>query len=287
MQIRVVPAVRILEVSKAREKPLRTALIAAAAGALGLLVVEAAVLPVLAVTHHKTLPMERQVGNGFIRLAAQLLAGSQPSPFAKDPVTAIAGETAYRGCVTCHGSLGDGTGPLGRGMYPPPANLLGNDVKDESDAELFWIVKHGLSYTAMPGVGGQMTDKDIWGLVSYVRDLQAAKALSFKAVPAAAAASAVAEPPGVQRVAITFDDTSMQTPSLQMQPGPVELDMTNSGTKPHEIGIATLGKVPYIAGRLAPAQALHLQGTLEPGDYTVALDAGTPKPGPTVVLNVR
>jgi len=266
---------------------LRDALIAAAAGALGLLVVEVAVLPVLAVTHHNTLPLERQVGNGFIRLAAQLLAGNQPSPFAQDPVTAIAGETAYRGCVTCHGSLGDGNGPLGRGMYPPPANLLGGDVKNESDAELFWIVKHGLSYTAMPGFGGQMSDKDIWGLVSYVRDLQVAKPLSFKSAPVGAAGPAATGSPGEQRLSITFDDAAVQTPSLQIQPGPVELDMTNAGDKPHEIGIAALGKVPYNAGRLAPAQVLHLQGTLEPGDYTVALDAALPKPGPTVVFRVR
>jgi mono/diheme cytochrome c family protein len=247
---------------------------------------ELAFVPLLAVTHHRTLPLERQAGNGFIRLAAHLLAGNRRSPVAQDPVAAIAGETAYRGCVTCHGSLGDGNGPLGRGMYPPPANLLGNDVKGESDAELFWIIKHGLSYTAMPAFGGQMSDNDLWGLVSYLRDLQGRQVLSFKPVPATAPASADSSQ-GVQRVSIIFDDAVAQPANLQVPAGSAELDFTNMGTKSHEIAIAAPGKVPFNAGRLAPAQILHLQSSLEPGDYTIAFDAGTPKPGPTLVLGVR
>src|SRR5205085_10562640 len=44
--------------------------------------------------------------------------------------------------------------------------------KDKSDAALFWITKHGLSFTAMPGFGDKFNDDAIWAIVAYMRSLQ-------------------------------------------------------------------------------------------------------------------
>jgi mono/diheme cytochrome c family protein len=43
---------------------------------------------------------------------------------------------------------------------------------EKSDAELFWITRNGLSFTAMPGFGDQYSDQDIWQIVAYIRSLQ-------------------------------------------------------------------------------------------------------------------
>lgn len=80
---------------------------------------------------------------------------------------------AYTGsCAQCHGPMGDGKGTLGPGTVPPSTDLSGAETRNKSDTELFWIVKNGLSFTAMPGYGGAYSDNDIVALVQYVRALQ-------------------------------------------------------------------------------------------------------------------
>ncbi|MBV8084444.1 MAG: cytochrome c, partial [Chloroflexi bacterium] len=41
----------------------------------------------------------------------------------------------------------------------------------KSDAELFWIIKNGVSFTAMPGYANQYQDAEIMNMVQYVRSL--------------------------------------------------------------------------------------------------------------------
>jgi mono/diheme cytochrome c family protein len=43
--------------------------------------------------------------------------------------------------------------------------------RDLSDAELFWIVKNGLKMTGMPSFGKTHTEKQIWGIVAFLRRL--------------------------------------------------------------------------------------------------------------------
>jgi mono/diheme cytochrome c family protein len=80
---------------------------------------------------------------------------------------------AYTGsCAECHGSRGDGQGTLGSATEPAATDLTGPETRNKSDAELFWIIKNGLSFTAMPGYGDVYSDYDLAALVQYVRTLQ-------------------------------------------------------------------------------------------------------------------
>jgi len=103
------------------------------------------------------------------------------------------GEMRYRGlCAPCHGSDGRSPSDIGRGMYPPAVDLGAPAVQSWSDEELFWIIKHGLRLTGMPGFGRTLEDDEIGALVAYVRttgvevgngdtdqDLQTLKVLLF------------------------------------------------------------------------------------------------------------
>ena len=53
-------------------------------------------------------------------------------------------------CVTCHGAPGRDRGEVGKGLNPRPPKLA-EAAKEWSTAELFWIVKHGVKMTGMPG----------------------------------------------------------------------------------------------------------------------------------------
>ena len=95
-----------------------------------------------------------------------------PAP-ANDDMSATTGFMTYGGsCATCHGKDGRTPLQLGLSMYPPVPGLGSPDVQAYSDAELFWIIKHGVRHSGMPGFGRIHSDDDIWRLVHYVRSLR-------------------------------------------------------------------------------------------------------------------
>jgi mono/diheme cytochrome c family protein len=141
------------------------------AGAACLLLLQTVLFPFVVVSHRHTLPMEQAAGNALVSLAARIHGGSQRNPYAHDPGALAAGTGAFQNCVLCHGLQGDGRGPLSNGLYPPPADLRSPEVQRLSDAQLFWVINNGLSYTAMPAYGSQIPDRDIWQIVTYLRTL--------------------------------------------------------------------------------------------------------------------
>jgi mono/diheme cytochrome c family protein len=72
-------------------------------------------------------------------------------------------------CVLCHGEQGDGKGPLGASLVPPPRNFTcGSMMKDIPDGQLFWIIKNGSPGTGMMSFAG-LADEQIWQLIQYIR----------------------------------------------------------------------------------------------------------------------
>lgn len=88
-----------------------------------------------------------------------------------DPAAIFHGFEHYHAmCVTCHGAPGVDRGEPGQGMAPtPPA--LADEADEWSDAELFWITKHGIKLAGMPAFGPTHSDEEIWGIAGFVRTL--------------------------------------------------------------------------------------------------------------------
>lgn len=57
-------------------------------------------------------------------------------------------------------------------LNPPPADLYAAHVDYHTDKQLFDWIKGGINGSAMPGFKGQMSDRDIWNVVNYVRSLR-------------------------------------------------------------------------------------------------------------------
>ena len=138
--------------------------------------------------HRTDLPLERLYGNVAVSLAARLHAGKASNPVAQNQRALSEGAAAYlTGCAQCHGPTGTGNGVYGQATYPNATDLTRGDAKEKSDAELFWITKHGLSFTGMPAFDGQYSDQEIWQLVAYMRALQNGQVPAAIAVPTASA----------------------------------------------------------------------------------------------------
>ena len=76
-------------------------------------------------------------------------------------------------CATCHANDGSGQTPIGKNVYPKVPDLRLADTQSMSDGEIFWIIRNGIRFTAMPawGEGDPAEDKDSWKLVHFIRHL--------------------------------------------------------------------------------------------------------------------
>jgi mono/diheme cytochrome c family protein len=172
----------------------RTVFTAAFGAVAALLLVLVVALP-FALTHRQDLPLERVYGDVAVSLVSRILGGDAPNPVANDQRALASGLAAYTGsCAVCHGAKGDGRGVFGRTTYPDATDLTG--VKNKNDAQLFWIIKNGLGFTAMPAFGGQYKDTDIWAIVAYIRALQRGTASALAIPEPSLAQLAAADPTG-------------------------------------------------------------------------------------------
>ncbi len=90
-------------------------------------------------------------------------------------------------CVSCHGSPAGGRTEAGEGLNPPAPDLS-NVANDWKPSELYWIIKNGVRMTGMPAFGPTHQEKELWGMVAFVRKLPGMTAEQYKAYAARAAA---------------------------------------------------------------------------------------------------
>ena len=76
-------------------------------------------------------------------------------------------------CALCHANDGSGQTPIGKNVYPKAPDLRLADTQSMLDGEIFWIIHHGIRYTAMAawGEGDPAEDKGSWKLVHFIRHL--------------------------------------------------------------------------------------------------------------------
>ena len=177
----------------------RRTLWVAALGAVAALVIVLVVALPFALTHRQDLPLERVYGDAAVSVVSRILGGDAPNPVASDPRALTTGRTAYTGsCAVCHGAKGDGRGAFGLTTYPDATDFTSAAAKSKTDAQLFWIVKNGLGFTAMPAFASQYKDAEIWAMVAYIRALQRGTA-SALSIPEPTLAQLAAADPTVSR----------------------------------------------------------------------------------------
>ncbi len=75
-------------------------------------------------------------------------------------------------CAVCHGSEGNGDGPI-IGRFPNPPSLHAQRAKTVADGEIFHVISKGQGLMAAYNV--QVLPNDRWRAIHHVRRLQAAK----------------------------------------------------------------------------------------------------------------
>jgi mono/diheme cytochrome c family protein len=81
----------------------------------------------------------------------------------------VAGAEIYTAmCAQCHGQTNGRPSVLGASFYPPAPQLPGRGTS-YSEAEVFWIVKHGIRNTSMPTWRHLLSDENIRQVTAYVK----------------------------------------------------------------------------------------------------------------------
>lgn len=97
-------------------------------------------------------------------------------------------------CATCHGFEGDGQGTVGVRWAVPVANFYDEKYRDPAqftgrDGYIFHVARNGLydpnGVLRMPGYRHALDEREAWGVVAYIRVLQAARGVSIddQAIP--------------------------------------------------------------------------------------------------------
>ncbi|WP_315764323.1 c-type cytochrome [Sphingomonas sp. Y38-1Y] len=107
------------------------------------------------------------------------------------------GATHYdRVCSNCHGAPGMGQNPIAMSMRPQPQYLMGS-LKDYSPSELFWIVKHGVKYSAMPAWPAGDRDDEVWAMVAFLRAMKSMNYEQYRSITLGAMKRATGAPPAL------------------------------------------------------------------------------------------
>jgi mono/diheme cytochrome c family protein len=97
-------------------------------------------------------------------------APKQPNPFQPTMDSIMDGSMVYdKNCANCHGSLKEPVSPMCTKYYPPVPQLM-NRTPDDPDGNLFYVIKYGVRYSAMPGWDGVLSDDDIWKTVVFIKN---------------------------------------------------------------------------------------------------------------------
>lgn len=78
-------------------------------------------------------------------------------------------------CAICHANDGSGRTTIGKNTYPKSPDMREENTQSLTDGEIYYIIRNGIRFTAMPGWGEGETDEDeeTWNLVHFIRHLPA------------------------------------------------------------------------------------------------------------------
>ena len=83
-------------------------------------------------------------------------------------------------CAVCHGAPGVERAIMGRGLNPDPPRLA-TEIREWTNAELFWIVANGLKMAGMPAFQPGLSDREVWATVALMRALPAISPEEYRA----------------------------------------------------------------------------------------------------------
>ncbi len=123
-------------------------------------------------------PVEGTVARGFLPYPFAGMKADSVARFLVNPLPAtkevisLGKERFLTYCSPCHGNFARGDSRL-QGQFPSPPTLQSDQVRNWPDGRIYHIITVGQN--AMPSYAAQISRKDRWAIIRYIRVLQRAQ----------------------------------------------------------------------------------------------------------------
>lgn len=128
-------------------------------------------------------------------IARQSKGLENPLPETSDDV--LVGMRLYaRHCAVCHGTADGQPSRFAQGLYIKSPQFATAGVETDSEGAIYWIVEHGVRFTAMPGFKNTMPTQDVWKITMFLKrmdQLPPTVSAAWKHLPSAAQSPSVAQ----------------------------------------------------------------------------------------------
>ena len=140
-----------------------------ALGGVGALVVLSGVIPIKASAGHWAITAWFLDFAKTRSVATHSMGTKVPS--LDEPGLAMLGAGHYEGgCRPCHGAPGAARGPIPMAMTPHPPDLSEHAAHFD-DAELHYLVLHGIKMTGMPAWPALEREDEVWAVVAFLNEM--------------------------------------------------------------------------------------------------------------------
>lgn len=145
---------------------LRILILGALAGTGALIYTWAGLAPISAKAGHTEIT--RWFLHFAMRKAVETRSASLQAPELDDLSMVLKGAGHYAtGCAPCHGAPGQAPSLVARNMTPQPPLLI-DKIDEWTPEQLFWIVKNGVKFTAMPAWPSATREDEVWAMVAFL-----------------------------------------------------------------------------------------------------------------------
>ena len=116
--------------------------------------------------------IEQQIAMSALDASTERHAPRVNNPVPPTDENLIEGMKIYTmNCASCHGGLDRRPVQLGRSFYPPAPNLILNPL-DDPEWHVFYAVRTGVRYTAMPAWEKNLSASDIWKVTAFLTRIE-------------------------------------------------------------------------------------------------------------------
>lgn len=115
--------------------------------------------------------LEAKVAMPALDASVDKRASGMKNPVAATNTNLIAGMKIYQAnCAMCHGDIGRPHAALADTLYPRPPQFA-VDAPDMTEDQNYYIVRHGVRLSGMPGWKNALSDQQMWQVVAFLNQM--------------------------------------------------------------------------------------------------------------------
>ena len=137
---------------------------------VGYLAVKAGIIPANA--DSKPAALENWVASTALDAAVKRDTKGLKNPIQPSDENLTIGVHLYaENCAICHGASDAEPSNPAQGFYIEAPQLAKDGVEEDPEAASFWMVKHGIRFTAMPSFTTTLQDEQIWKIAMFLKQM--------------------------------------------------------------------------------------------------------------------